>query len=133
MPLKGSAPKHGHIVMCDFRGFVVPEMVKRRPVVVISHKETHARKLCTVVPISTTAPEKHLDHHCQLSESPFPENFGYQTCWVKCDMLYTVSFDRLDKLHRKTRRGRDYFMPKVSEDDWSSIVSGVQAYLRFLR
>jgi len=29
-------PEQGLIVICDFKGFVPPEMVKRRPAVVIS-------------------------------------------------------------------------------------------------
>ncbi|TAM88997.1 MAG: hypothetical protein EPN41_04700 [Candidimonas sp.] len=47
----------GEIVICNFdTGFRVPEMVKQRPVVVISKTSTHARGLCTVVPLSTTLP-----------------------------------------------------------------------------
>lgn len=48
-------PKQGDVLLCDFtRGFVAPEMLKIRKVVVISPTATHSRKLCTVVPISST-------------------------------------------------------------------------------
>jgi mRNA interferase MazF len=46
----------GQILICDFSsGFVEPEMVKVRPVVVISPKPRKSiHSLCTVVPLSTT-------------------------------------------------------------------------------
>jgi uncharacterized protein YifN (PemK superfamily) len=49
-------PQRGTIVVCDFRGFEAPEMQKRRPVVVVSPRLRHRDNLCTVVPLSTTAP-----------------------------------------------------------------------------
>ena len=47
-------PKPGHVLICDFNtGFRPPEMVKKRPVVVISESR---QQLVTVVPLSTTEP-----------------------------------------------------------------------------
>ncbi|WP_350029107.1 type II toxin-antitoxin system PemK/MazF family toxin, partial [Caballeronia sp. GAFFF1] len=61
------------MLMCDFsRGFVPPEMVKKRAVVVISRSETHGRRLCTVVPLSTTAPAPALAWHVLLTQNPLP-------------------------------------------------------------
>ena len=48
-------PRPGTVVMCDFAGYVLPEMVKVRPVVVIARNRKN-RQLVTVVPLSTTAP-----------------------------------------------------------------------------
>ena len=49
---------------------------------------------------------------------------------MKCDMIYTVSFERLDKLRRKTRsKGREYFVPRLNTDDMQGVISGVKAYL----
>ncbi len=54
----------------------------------------------------------------------------YKELWVKCDMIYTVSFERLDKLHRKTRaKGREYFVPRLDTNDMRGVISGVKAYL----
>ena len=46
-------PKANTIVMCDFKGFIVPEMVKNRPALVIKKNNQNA-KLVTILPISTT-------------------------------------------------------------------------------
>ncbi|WP_048330253.1 type II toxin-antitoxin system PemK/MazF family toxin [Stutzerimonas stutzeri] len=123
-------PKQGDVLLCDFtRGFVAPEMVKVRKVIVISPAATHVRKLCTVVPISSTPPEIEQDWHYILRTNPLPSD-GYLQLWAKCDMLYTVSFDRLDKLHKKTRRGgREYFVPRLTDEDLAGVLAGVKAYL----
>lgn len=133
MPLTNFYPKLGHVLICDFAtDFVPPEMVKRRPVVVISKPETHDRRLCTVVPLSTTAPSPIKPWHHLLKTNPLPDSFAYKEVWAKCDMLYTVSFSRLDKLHRKTRNGREYLAPRLDADDLNSILHGVRAYLGLL-
>ena len=50
-------PKPGTILVCDFRqGFRAPEMIKRRPVVVVSPRLRNRTDLCTVVPLSTIEP-----------------------------------------------------------------------------
>ncbi|WP_198669160.1 type II toxin-antitoxin system PemK/MazF family toxin [Elioraea thermophila] len=49
----------GTILLCDDdTGFRPPEMVKRRPVVVVSPRLPHRDGLATVVPLSTTAPRE---------------------------------------------------------------------------
>jgi uncharacterized protein YifN (PemK superfamily) len=45
-------------------------------------------------------------------------------------MIHTVSFERLDKLHRKTRsKGREYFVPRLGFEDMQGVIAGVKAYL----
>jgi uncharacterized protein YifN (PemK superfamily) len=106
-------------------------MLKIRKVVVISPTTSHRRKLCTVVPISSTAPDHEEDWHYLLRTNPTPSD-GYLQLWVKCDMIYTVSFERLDRLHRKTRRsGREYFVPNLDSGDLSGVKTAVKAYLPF--
>lgn len=123
-------PKAGHVLICDFeRGFVTPEMVKARPVVVVSKSELHSRRLCTVVPLSTTAPHDEFDWHVLLAQNPLPETLGYKPIWAKCDMVYTVSFDRLDKPHRKTRGKREYFTTRLGQSDLDAIIQGIIAHL----
>ena len=89
-------PEQGTILICDFRGFEAPEMVKRRPVVVISPRLRTRSKLCAVVPLSTSEPTKVEAYHYRLHTNPtLPEPYSSESHWVKADMVYTVSFERL--------------------------------------
>lgn len=98
-------PKDGAIVMCDFKGLVEPEMVKTRPVIVI-RKHRHNSKLVIVVPLSTTAPPALKDYHVEL-----PSSLGDSgSCWAKCDMVYTLSIERLDRIKRKDRSGNRHYV-----------------------
>ena len=82
-------PRPGLVVMCDFRGYELREMVKIRPVVVLA-RNRKARQLITVVPLSTTRPETLERHHHELARNPLPGN-EHLTCWAKCDMVATVA------------------------------------------
>lgn len=112
-------PSVRSVLMCDFRGMVVPEIVKVRPVVVVS-RNRHNNQLVTVVPISTTEPIPRRDCHHELSENPIPGN-EHITCWVKCDMLMTVSLSRLDRIKTRTWEGRNYIVPMIAEDEFENI------------
>jgi len=127
----------GEVLICNFdTGFKVPEMVKQRPVVVVSKTSTHWRGLCTVVPFSTTEPKPTLPWHVLVLNNPLhghlPPNhpFGRVTIsWVKCDMLCTVAFERLTRVHRRVNGKRDYAGVRVSAHDLDDIIKGVHAYL----
>jgi uncharacterized protein YifN (PemK superfamily) len=122
-------PYPGDVLQCDFRGFIAPEMVKVRPVVIISSHASHRRRLCTIVPLSTTQAMHSACSH-KLSENPCPEFSSANDIWAKCDMLYTVSFDRLDRFHRKTRRdGRSYYVGRLEIADLTAIVGAVKSHL----
>jgi uncharacterized protein YifN (PemK superfamily) len=89
-------PEQGTIVICDFKGFVPPEMVKRRPAVIISPRLRNRGKLCAIVPLSTTHPRPIASYHYKLHVDPvLPKPYNANFHWVKADMIYTVSFDRL--------------------------------------
>ena len=103
-------------------------MIKVRKVVVVSQASRHRRRLCTVVPISSTSPQQEHDWHHLLRENPLISD-GHKQLWVKCDMIYTVSFERLDKVHRKTRKGREYFVPQLCGTDIEAVIRGIKAYL----
>ena len=106
MPLKYH-PKIGALLICDYgTGFVVPEMVKRRPVVVVSPRLRHRNELASVVPLSTSAPDYIADYHCKIEFDPLlPAPFDAPSMWVKADMLATVGFHRLNLI----RTGRDQY------------------------
>ncbi|PVM84219.1 type II toxin-antitoxin system PemK/MazF family toxin [Caulobacter endophyticus] len=113
-------PRPGEVVMCDFQGYVAPEMIKRRPVVVLARNRRN-RQLVTVVPLSTTAPNPLEAYHHQLAQSPLPNAQGI-ACWAKCDMVATVSLARLDRC--KAGRGK-YVAPMLPTPDLASIRAGV--------
>ncbi|WP_460874655.1 type II toxin-antitoxin system PemK/MazF family toxin [Paralcaligenes ginsengisoli] len=128
--------KTGEVVICNFdTGFMVPEMVKIRPVVVISKSATHWRGLCTIVPLSTTSPEKVEGWHIQIANPlakvlPLSHEFARaERVWAKCDMLYTVSFDRLSRPHRRSGGHRCYDGVRMAKDDLDAVFRGVRAYL----
>lgn len=89
------------VLMCDFAGYRVPEIVKVRPVVVISPNHLPRPGLATIVPLSTTAPDPVQSYHYKLIGSPFPHDPA--EVWAKCDLVASVCFDRLDRV--KVARG----------------------------
>lgn len=136
MALNHFYPKQGHYLICDFeRGFVPPEIVKPRPVIVVSKTETHGphRRLCTVVALSTTPPSPELAWHYRLKQNPNPGN-AKTPVWVKGDMIYTVSFNRLDKPHTKShRKGRIYQNIRIEKDELDVILNGLAIYFGISR
>jgi uncharacterized protein YifN (PemK superfamily) len=90
-------PQIGTVLRCDYEpGFRAPEMIKRRPAVVISPRLRHRNDLCTVVPLSTTEPQRIMPYHCRIEIQPkLPAPYDAEIHWVKADMLATVAFHRL--------------------------------------
>lgn len=115
-------PKEASVLICDFQGFVAPEMVKTRPVVVL-RSHAHNSQLVTVVPLSTTEPAVLEKHHVQLPcYAPGPNT----VCWAKCDMVYTVSLSRLDRYKVKDRhQGRVYKVFTMSPEDFAAVKQAV--------
>jgi uncharacterized protein YifN (PemK superfamily) len=120
-------PKAGYVLLCDFYGYVAPEMVKRRPVVVISPNHLHRPGLVTVVPLSTTVPDPICDYHYEMKGNPVPGSSKPGT-WAKCDMVAVVSVERLDRF--KIERGR-FESGHVSMDQVRLIRRGVVLSLGF--
>ena len=59
-------PQPGTILICDFAGFVEPEMVKRRPVIVIGPRLRNRGNLVNIVPLSTARPGEMCPYHYKL-------------------------------------------------------------------
>lgn len=93
-------PKIGAVLRCDYEtGFKPPEMVKRRPVIVVSPRLRHRDGLCTVVPLSATEPKRIMPYHCRIEfDPPLPHPYDDGVHWVKADMIATVGFHRLAPL-----------------------------------
>jgi len=92
------SPKVGSVLLCDYSkgGFQPPEMVKRRPAIVLSPRLRHRDGLCTVIPLSTTVPLHQTSYTIKLTIPGVPAPFDSVDYWAKCDMIACVAFDRLD-------------------------------------
>ena len=125
-------PKPRAIVFCNFAGFIEPEIIKRRPVVVLAAHKRNS-KLVTVVPLSTTAPVPVESHHYRLQQNPLPGK-PHVEVWAKCDMVAVVSIERLDLVH--TGRGPDgrrrYLSLSIEQDQFDAIRRGVASALGLL-
>ena len=121
------------ILLCDYGkgGFRPPEMVKRRPVIAVSPRLRHRNGLVTVVPLSTTPPDRPAEHHCKVV-IPYPlQNFEAKQCWVKADMIATVGFERLDlfRTDRDQLGKRKYLTPRISDEDFEAVKACIRAAL----
>lgn len=120
-------PRPGEIVLCDYTsGFREDEMQKRRPVVIVSPRLRKRGHLCAVVPLSTTDPQDVQDHHCRIElDVALPHPFDSPAMWAKCDMVGTVSMERLDRFKDGRTRGgghaRKFRTGKVSADQLLAI------------
>ena len=121
------SPKAGQIFICDFKGFEVPEMVKTRPVIVISPKLPHRSQIVTIVPISLTPPIHKLPFAVNLAKNYSPDSDDAD-CWAKCDMIMNLRLQRLSgfKIGR-----RKYTYPQLTPSDLQNVKSGVLSGLGF--
>ncbi len=115
-------PKPRSVVYCDFAGFRVPEMTKRRPVIVLrAHKRN--RRLVYVVPLSTSPPEPPQPYHYRFARSPVVHAEPIEA-WAKCDMVAVVSIERLT-IGRQKQEGSEsnlrQFAPMISKEEFAAI------------
>ena len=115
-------PKPGMVLICNYSGFMLPEMVKIRPVIIVSPYQLNNKGLCTVVPISTSPPEPIEHHHYKLPAGKYKFLHLTKDCWVKCDMIGRVSLKRLDRI----RVGKDFVAPNITRDDLFEIRKGIK-------
>lgn len=121
MPL-GFYPRAGQILVCDFSGFREPEMVKVRPVMVVSPKLPYRSEIVAVVPISTTEARHNLPFVVKLSKNYHPDEPDDLACWAKCDMLLNIAGWRLNGF--KVGR-RKWECPQAKGDDLEAVRRGV--------
>lgn len=129
-------PSPGEILACHFDPEAIPpEMRKTRPVIVVSPRLRRRPKLVTVVPLSTTAPEPEQSYHYFFTlDQPLPVPFNAAAMWAKCDMICTVSLDRLDRFKdAKSRHGaaRRWRTGQVSAVQLAAIRVAILAGLGF--
>lgn len=130
-------PRPGQILICNFtKGFKEPELVKRRPVVVLTPSMKGRGGVVTVAGLSSVKPEPVLNFHCVLPKSCLPMLGEYQDqeTWVKGDMIYAVGFHRLDLIMLGTRKPdgkRNYFNDRLSRERMREIYGCVLHGLNF--
>lgn len=113
-------------------GFCEPEMVKRRPAIVLSPRLAFRDGLCSVVPLSGSPPSRTVEYVVQLAlPKPLPAPFEHQVWWAKCDMIATVGFHRLDlfRTGRDQSGKRKYIHPVLMAEDLARVRQGVLAAL----
>jgi len=124
-------PRPGQILYCDFsKGFRPPEIVKMRPVIVLTPAMDGRADLVTVVAVSSVRPEPKYPFHYLLPKASLPmlRDFQAAESWVKGDMIYAVGFHRLN-LIRLGARGpngkRLYFQSRLGRTQMREIYSCV--------
>jgi mRNA interferase MazF len=129
-------PKPRSLLICDYSlgGFRAPEMVKRRPVIVLVGSLPRRSGLAAVVPLSTTPPPEDLPYIVGLRiEGGLPHPFSAELCWAKCDMVATVALERLDlfRLPRDPSTGLRRYLStlRVQQPDFQRVQAGVLAGL----
>jgi mRNA interferase MazF len=115
-------PRAGQVLICDFAGFRLPEMVKTRPVIVISPRLPQRSEIVTVVPISLTGPRHDLPFVIRLSRNYHSGEDNDLPCWAKCDLVLNIGLWRLDGF--KVGR-RKWESPQISGEDLTSVRKGV--------
>jgi mRNA interferase MazF len=107
-------PKSGTILVCNFDGYVVPEIIKVRPVVVISPNHMKRAGLYTVVPLSTTEPTPKEKYHVELIN---PITADGSAVWAKCDMVAVVRNERLDRFKISRGTYKVFHLTNVQVDE----------------
>jgi uncharacterized protein YifN (PemK superfamily) len=133
MPLPTYAPQPGAVLICDFSlGTVVgDEMVKKRPVIVVSRKEANNGRLCTVVPLSTTPTVPCPAWHYPMPHLRIPGFKPHPTVWAKTDLVATVSHVRLNKPYKRTHgHGRVYIDLRLDPADLVALRECLRRYLQ---
>lgn len=126
-------PQVGTILRVDLNeGFRIPEMRKRRPAVIVSAELPGRAQLCTIVPLSTTAPRLPRNYHCQIEFDPrLPFPYQSRIMWVKADMIMCVAFHRLKLLHsgRDANGDRIYDVRVLSDAKMNEIRACIRSAL----
>lgn len=122
-------PQPGTIVRVDLsQGFKKPEMVKRRPAVVLSPPLNGRPDLCSIVPLSTQSPRNVEEHHMKIEfDPPLPDPYGAPVKWLKGDIVLTVAFHRLRLLFSGWDQGQRVYDVRVLD---AATFSKVQVCVR---
>lgn len=121
-------PRAGQVLVCDFQGFREPEIVKKRPVIVVSPRLPYRSGLVAVVPVSLTPPRNDVPFIARLSRNYNPAEADDLPCWAKCDLVLNIGLWRLDGFKIGRRR---WETPQVTGEDLRAVRKAVLAGLGF--
>lgn len=87
------------------------EMVKTRPVIVVSRVLDGRHGVATVVPISMTPPANPRRWHVLVPTTAMPQGWREKPGdrWAKCDMVTTVSLERLSMIGVRRFEGKLHY------------------------
>lgn len=118
-------PNQRSLVIVNFDGgFKSPEMVKRRLAIVLSPAIKNRIGLCTIVPLSTTPPQKLMPYHSEhITPFELPQEWGNIRRWIKGDMVCAVSLQRVDllRLGKDISGKRIYQTSQISVEEFEKI------------
>lgn len=115
-------PRKGSILICDFHGNEVPEIIKKRPVVVITPRLPYRNGLAMIVPLSTTPPEYDVNYVVKLNNY-YGNDKSHPQQYAKCDLVCSVSLKRLDRIKIGYRK---YMCPQMDPTDLENVLQGVK-------
>ena len=126
-------PEVGTVLRVDLNeGFRPPEMGKRRPAITLSPKHRDRPHLVTIVPLSTSQPQRTVPYNMELEfDPPLPHPYSSPRMWVKADLIMCVAFHRLHLLRRGRNEAgeRDYDVRVVDGATLAQVRRCVEAAL----
>jgi mRNA interferase MazF len=117
-PSLRAAPSIRGLYWCDFwKDVRLPEMWKKRPVLIVSTKNTLAG-VCSVLAISTDPQEEGWSAQWGYKLAT-PVQKGRDS-WVVCNHIYTVATSRLEQVRKN---------PRLKEEEFNTILAKLFMWL----
>jgi len=116
------------VFLCDYTGYVRPEIIKARPVVVVSprrHRMVLADVTTLVVPLSKLPPQVAQPWHIAIPPGKYA---AIDACWAKGDLVSHVALARLSFLRHRRR----LVVPVLDRRDLQSVRNAVANALGLL-
>ncbi|MCL2717140.1 MAG: type II toxin-antitoxin system PemK/MazF family toxin [Alphaproteobacteria bacterium] len=122
-------PRAGQVLICDFNDFRPPEMVKTRPVIVVSPRLPYRSEIVAIVPISRSPPKHNLPFCYRMSKNYNPQEDDDVPCWAKADLVMNLGLYRMHGFN--VGQGK-WEYPKVSDTDLEGVRHAILCGLGFL-
>ncbi len=68
--------------------------------------------------------------HCKIILSaPLSVKWDKTEIWAKCDMLYTMRFERLDRFHERVGSHRKYYDRRIDGEQLLAVMNCIYSFL----